>query len=98
MIKHILLMKFKPSTTTKQIDKLRVEFYRLQNKIDSIKNIEWGVNNSQENKNKEYSHSIIMTFIDIMGRDNYLRHPEHEQFKVHFEQLLEDIIVFDYQL
>ena len=98
MVRHILLIKLKSSVSTVQLKELRERFYQLQDKIDGINNIEWGLNNNQEDKNQGYTHAVVMTFIDVFARDNYLRNPEHEMFKFYFEPLLEDIIVFDYQI
>ncbi|HFG1907988.1 TPA: Dabb family protein, partial [Vibrio cholerae] len=55
-------------------------------------------NDSPEGKNQGYSHSVLMTFSDEKGRQNYLPHPEHEVLKKFFRPLLEDIVVFDYTI
>ena len=96
MIRHILLIKFKPETTQEQIEELMELFVSMTDKVDGVTDVEWGENNSPEGKNKGYTHSVFMTFADEAGRDNYLPHPEHDALKNVFRPILDDIIVFDY--
>ncbi|KXO13093.1 Stress responsive alpha-beta barrel domain protein Dabb [Moritella sp. JT01] len=98
MIRHILLIKFKDSAELSQIDKLSALFESMPNKVEGVIAVEWGLNDSPENKNKGYTHSVVMTFANEEGRQNYLPHPEHEALKEVLRSLLEDIVVFDYQV
>jgi len=98
MIRHILLIKFKPNAEQSEIDKLRILFEQMPVKVEGVVGVEWGLNDSPENKNQGYTHSVLMTFADEAGRQNYLPHPEHDALKEVFRPLLEDIIVFDYQV
>jgi hypothetical protein len=98
MIRHILLIKFKNSVKPFDIDKLRVVFESMPNKIEAVISVEWGVNDSPEHKNKGYTHSVFMTFTSEEGRQQYLPHPEHLALINLFSPLLEDIVVFDYQV
>ncbi|GMQ46445.1 Dabb family protein [Vibrio sp. 10N] len=96
MIRHILLIQFKPSATMAQIQALMVMFEAMPSKVDGVEAVEWGVNDSPEGKNKHYTHSVVMTFRDEQGRQSYLPHPEHSALKEVFRPLIEDIVVFDY--
>ena len=96
MIRHILLIKFKLTAETSDVEKLRVLFEAMPDKVEGVVSVEWGLNDSQENKNKGYTHSVLMTFADEVGRQNYLPHPEHVALQSVFSPLLEDIVVFDY--
>jgi len=98
MIRHILLIKFSESVDLSQIDEIRSLFEIILTKIEGITSVEWGVNNSPENKNKGFTHSVLMTFRDESARDHYLPHPKHEELKKVFGAVLEDIVVFDYEL
>ncbi|NRD74396.1 Dabb family protein [Shewanella sp. VB17] len=98
MIRHILLIKFKQSVDSSQIDTLRALFESMPSKITGVVAVEWGVNDSEENKNKGYTHSVLMTFDNEEARQHYLPHAEHDQLKEVFRPLLEDILVFDYQI
>lgn len=96
MIRHILLIKFKDSSPLSEIDKLKGLFEAMPEKVAGVESVEWGVNDSPEGKNKGYTHSVLMTFADEAGRQNYLPHVEHKALKQVFRPLLEDIVVFDY--
>lgn len=98
MIRHVLLIKFKDETGSVEIQKLKTLFEAIPEKIEGVVSVEWGINDSPEEKNKGYTHSVFMTFVDDAGRQNYLPHPEHEALKSVFRPILEDIVVFDYQV
>ncbi|GEM75667.1 Dabb family protein [Vibrio sagamiensis] len=98
MIRHVLLINFKTEVTQADIEQVKALFCAIPKKIEGVKSVEWGVNDSLEGKNKSFTHSVLMTFVDEQGRSNYLPHPEHETLKKIFSPLLEDIIVFDYQI
>ena len=98
MIRHILLIKFKPSAGDSKIEELRQLFAAMPEKVAGVVAVEWGRNDSPENLNQGYTHSVLMTFADEAGRQNYLPHPEHEALKSVLIPLIEDIVVFDYHL
>ncbi|WP_432453015.1 MULTISPECIES: Dabb family protein [unclassified Agarivorans] len=98
MIRHILLIKFQATADTVQIKHLQTLFEAMPQKVTGVLTVEWGVNNSPEYRNKGYTHSVLMTFADEAGRQNYLPHPEHLALKQVLRPLLDDIIVFDFQL
>ncbi|WP_295891771.1 Dabb family protein [uncultured Vibrio sp.] len=96
MIRHILLIKFKETASPADIDNLKGLFESMPKKVEGVHSVEWGINDSPEGKNQGYTHSVLMTFSDEAGRQNYLPHAEHETLKQAFRPLLEDVIVFDY--
>jgi len=98
MIKHILLIEFKDFVSLEELSELRLIFESIPNKIEGVTNVEWGTNNSPENLNKNYTHSIVLSFKDDKCRENYFPHPEHERLKEVFLPMIEDILVFDYLL
>ncbi|WP_272642356.1 Dabb family protein [Marinomonas mediterranea] len=93
-----MLIKFKKTSSDAEINKLKGLFESMPRKVEGVESVEWGINDSPEGKNKNYTHSVLMTFSDEAGRQNYLPHTEHEALKQVFAPLLEDIIVFDYSL
>ena len=98
MIRHILLIQFKASATDVDIENIRQLFEAIPNEIEGVISVEWGVNDSPENLNQNYTHSVLMAFIDESARQHYLPHPKHENLKLFFAPIIEDIIVFDYTL
>lgn len=96
MIRHILLIKFKATAATSDIEELRASFESMPSKVKGVDSVEWGINDSPEGKNKGYTHAVVMNFDDNAGRENYLYHPEHDELKKLFRPILEDLVVFDY--
>ena len=98
MIRHILLIKFKESVQASEIEDVQHLFQAIPNKVKGVMSVEWGLNDSPEGKNQGFTHSALMSFENEQGRQNYLPHPEHDSLKEVFVPLIEDIIVFDYQM
>ena len=98
MIRHIILIKFKATAKTNEINELKASFESMPSKVEGVNSVEWGLNNSNEGKNKGYTHVVLMNFVDDAGRDNYLPHPEHVELKKIFKPILEELIVFDYKV
>lgn len=98
MIRHILLIRFTAEATTAQIASVREAFLSVPVRIQGVASVEWGENNSPEGKNAGYTHCVMMTFVNEAVRQRYLPHPEHEALKNIFRPILNDIIVFDYDL
>ncbi|WP_273830909.1 Dabb family protein [Serratia bockelmannii] len=98
MIRHVLFFTLRPGVCSDDIERVRLCFLALPKKIRGISMVEWGVNDSPENKNAEFTHCVMMTFIDEGGRQDYLYHVEHEALKALFVPVLERIIVVDYKV
>ena len=98
MIRHVLLIRFKPDTPPQSIERIRTVFKSMPSRVDGVVDVEWGENDSPENKNKGFTHCVLMTFADENARNNYLPHPQHSALKEIFDPVLEDIIVLDYSL
>lgn len=98
MIRHILLIKFKETAEASKIEELRALFESMPAKVEGVEAVEWGLNDSPEGLNKDYSHAVVMSFADDAARQHYLPHPEHEALKEVFIPLIDDIVVFDYSI
>ncbi|MGF6188982.1 Dabb family protein [Serratia sp. 2723] len=98
MIRHILFITFHASATHQQIESVRQAFLTLPQQIIGVLDVEWGQNDSPEDKNAGFSHCVLMTFADEAARRRYLPHPAHEALKAIFKPVLKDIIVLDYIL
>ena len=97
-IKHIALFKFKEGTTEEQIQKTFDELIELSENVPGIEDYVAGVNNSPEGLNKGYTHGFVMTFTDAPARDAYIPHPEHERVKAFVLPLVEEAVVFDFEV
>lgn len=95
-LRHIVLFKFKETTTSENIKKVENTFAALPSKIKEIKAFEWGTNNSPEGLDKGFTHSFVVTFDSEEGRAIYLPHPDHQAFVEVLKPHLEDVLVIDY--
>ena len=95
-LRHIVLVKFKESASSKDINKVEIEFGNLPSKISEITDFEWGLNNSPEQLNKGFTHGFVLTFDSEKSRDIYLPHPDHLAFVSLLKPYLDDVLVFDY--
>ena len=98
MIRHIILIKFKTTASINEIDKLKQNFESMPTKIEGVSSVEWGLNDSDEGKNKNYTHVVLMNFADETARNNYLPHHKHSELKKSSIPILDDLIVFDYSV
>ncbi len=98
MIRHMLLIKFRSSVQSSEIENVKNLFEKMPEKVKGVESVEWGLNDSPEGKNEGFTHAVLMSFENEQGRQNYLPHPEHDSLKEVFLPLLDDIIVFDYQV
>lgn len=98
MIRHILFITFTDSALPEQIQAVRTAFLQIPDRIEGITSVEWGVNDSPEEKNAGFTHCVLMTFEDETARQRYLPHSAHEDLKAIFRPILREIIVLDYTL
>ena len=95
-LRHVVLFKFKESSTDDDIKKVEAAFEKLPSQIKEIKDLEWGLNNSPEGLNKGFTHCFFVTFEDEEDRAIYLPHPAHKAFGGILGPHLEDVLVIDY--
>lgn len=96
MIRHILFITFTDGALPEQILAVRTAFLQIPDRIEGVTSVEWGINDSPEEKNAGFTHCVLMTFADEVARQRYLPHPAHEALKAIFRSILRDIIVLDY--
>ena len=97
-VKHIALLKFKDGTSEEQINKLFDELLDLSESVDGIEDYVSGNNTSPEGKSAGYSHAFIMTFRDSAARDAYLGHAEHQTFQAHAAEVVDSVVVVDFEV
>ena len=67
-LRHVVLFKFKETSTADDIEQVKQAFDALPSKIPLIKGYEWGLNNSPENLNKGFTHCFPTTLRPKMYR------------------------------
>lgn len=96
LLRHVVLFKFKPGTSSEKIKQIETAFRSLSAKIDAIKDFEWGTDNSPEGKSHGYTHCFFVSFADEKGRETYLPHPAHQEFVSIVKDHIDDVCVVDY--
>lgn len=96
MLRHVVLFKFKDSSTPEQVKEVEDAFLALPSKIKEIKSLEWGLNNSPEGLNDGFTHAYFLTFDSEEDRAVYLPHPDHKAFGATLTPHLDKVLVVDY--
>ena len=95
-LRHVVLFKFKESTSPEELKAIEAAFADLPSKIPEIIAFEWGLNNSPEGLDKGFTHCFFVSFKDEQGRETYLPHPDHKAFVDMASPHIEDVLVVDY--
>ena len=96
VLRHVVLFKFKDTSTPDDIKKVEDAFRALPSKISAIKSLEWGTNNSPEHLNQGFTHCFFVSFASEKDRDDYLPHPAHKEFGTILRPHLDKVLVVDY--
>lgn len=96
MLRHVVLFKFKETSAAGDVKNVEDAFRALKNKINLIKDFEWGTNNSTENLNQGFTHCFFASFASEKDRDDYLVHPDHKAFVEILLPHLDKALVVDY--
>lgn len=96
MLRHVVLFKFKDSSTPADIEKILAEFSTLPKKIPQIVAFEWGTNNSPEGLADGFTHCFLISFASENDRDAYLPHEAHKAFVDIVKPHLDKVLVVDY--
>ncbi|MEM7143921.1 MAG: Dabb family protein [Verrucomicrobiota bacterium] len=94
--RHVVLFQFKEDATPAAIAGIEQAFVALEDKIDTIEDLEWGTNVSPEGLNEGFTHCFLVTFEDRAGLDVYIPHPAHKEFVAMLKPHLEKVLVVDY--
>ncbi|NCB42613.1 MAG: Dabb family protein [Clostridia bacterium] len=95
-LRHVVLFSFKKRIEEIQLQEIIRSFEALEQRIEFVKSIEWGVNESPEGLNKGFTHCFIVTFDSDISRNAYLTHPNHLSFVDLVTNHLEDVCVVDF--
>lgn len=96
MVVHIVLFSFKEDNKKKHIQKAKEMLEALPDKVETLKEIEVGVNFSD--KDRAMDLSIITTFDNKVGLEVYATHPEHVKVVEYLKGVVAESRVVDYVL
>jgi hypothetical protein len=96
VLRHVVLFKFKDTSSSEQINEVVDAFRALPDKVDEISDFEWGTDVSVENLQQGFTHCFLVTFRSEADRAAYLPHPAHKEFGKILGPYLDKVLVVDY--
>jgi hypothetical protein len=95
-LRHVVLFKFKDTSTEADVAKIVAAFQGLPGKIKEIAGFEWGTDVSPEGKSQGFTHCFLVTFKSEADRDAYLPHPAHKDFVAIVGPHVDKVCVVDF--
>jgi hypothetical protein len=96
LLRHVVLFKFKSTSTPDDVKKIVEAFGELPKKISEIHSFEWGTDVSPEGKSQGFTHCFLVTFKTEKDRDTYLPHAAHKEFVGIVGPHVAGVLVVDY--
>ena len=99
MIRHIVLVRFRPEITEAEKASIYAELESLRELVPGFLGASYGPNVSPEGLGKGYVDGFTMDFSDEAARDAYLVHPAHQaagaRLVAAVDGGIEGLVVFD---
>lgn len=96
MLRHIVMFKFKETSSKEDIQKVVDGFRSLKGSIPQVAAFEYGRDNSPEGLSNGFTHCFLVTFKSEADREIYLPHPKHKEFVEILKPHLDKVQVVDY--
>ena len=96
LLRHVVIFKFNESSSAQDIQHVADTFYALRKSVPQIKDMEWGINNSPEHFNQEFTHCFILSFKSEKDLADYQNNPNHKAFQDVLKPHMEKVFVVDY--
>ena len=96
VLRHVVMFRFKEGTPEITVREIEATFAALREKIDAIRDFEWGTDVSVEGKAGGFTHCFVVSFAGEADRDAYLPHPAHQEFVSLVTPHKEKSLVLDY--
>jgi hypothetical protein len=96
VLRHVVLFKFKETSSAAEVLSVVDAFRALPERIDFIRDFEWGTDISPEPYSQGLTHAFLLTFDSEADRDAYLPHPAHQEFGQIAGPHIEKVVVIDY--
>lgn len=78
MIRHIVLIKFRPEVSEDLIGELFAELRQVREQVSGILDITSGRSESPEKIERGYMHGFVVDFEDWEALEAYQTHPDHK--------------------
>ncbi len=97
MVEHIVLFKVKAGAAADAVAAMVSGLHGLQARVPGIVGLSVGSNFSD--RNKGFTHGLVVRFEDRAALDGYLPHPAHrEVVEKLIRPISEDVLVVDYEI
>jgi hypothetical protein len=96
VLRHVVMFRFKQGTGKEILREIERTFSGLPEKMEEIRDFEWGTDVSVEGKAAGFTHCFLVTFASEKDRDVYLPHPAHQEFVSLARPHVEKSLVLDY--
>ncbi len=96
MLRHVVLFKFKDSSSKADVQKVVDAFRSLKASIPQVAAFEFGTDNSPEGLANGFTHCFLVTFRSEADRDAYLPHSKHKEFVEVLKPHLDKVQVIDF--
>jgi Stress responsive A/B Barrel Domain len=99
MIRHIVLIRFRPDVSDEKIAGMFEALLRIRAKLEGVLSITSGRSESPEQLERGHMHGFVIDFRDWDALAAYQAHPDHQRFGgelvAHAAGGLDGILVFD---
>lgn len=101
MFRHVVLYTYKEDISKQEIKKIYDQLDVISSRLNGRLNYTWGEYDSSEGRNKNYTHAIVVDFLNEQSRDAFL----HDKKRIEFSQKeviprmvngVESIVSFDF--
>ena len=96
MLRHVVLFKFKDTSSKEDVAKIVEAFRKLPSKIPAVADFEFGTDNSPEKLANGFTHCFFLTFKTEKDREEYLPHAAHKEFIEIASPHIDKVLVVDY--
>lgn len=94
MIKHVVLMKFKPEVTEEQVGDVEQNLDALPGAIPEILSYDFG--RDVVHSERSFDFGLVSSFSDLEALKRYQEHPDHQAILGKLKSLCDQIIVVDF--
>jgi len=95
MITHVVFFKFKPETTTAEIQQLAEGLGGLPGKIEDIREFRFG--KDVVRSERSYDFGLVSGFDDLDAMQRYQVHPEHQKVVAHVKAITSSVVAVDFE-
>ncbi|MBI3467291.1 MAG: Dabb family protein [Planctomycetes bacterium] len=97
MIEHVVLFKVKAGTHAASVKAMVEGLKGLKTRVPGIVDLSVGANFTD--RNKGFTHGLIVRFQDKAALEGYLPHPAHQEVvQGCIRPIIEDVIALDYEV